>query len=68
MAYCSIEEAWGPTFNNNKKKIQNIVPDNANNESIEYSGIDFENDNVYTRTGKPQLCKKKSRTSTSQNY
>ena len=61
MPYCSIEEAWGSTFSSKKKtqdtNYSNIVPDNANNDLNEYSDIEFDNDNVYTNTGKPVLTK-----------
>ena len=61
MPYCSIEEAWGSTFSSKKNKqdtnYSNIVPDNANNNLNEYSDIEFENDNVYTSSGKPVLTK-----------
>lgn len=65
MPYCSIEEAWGSTFSGDKNKpktnYRNIVPDNANNNLDEYADIDFENDNVYTKSGKPILCKGKKK-------
>ncbi len=65
MPYCSIEEAWGSTFNTKKNKQEtnysNIVPDNANNNLNEYSDIDFDNDNVYTNTGEPVLATPKEK-------
>ena len=65
MPYCSIEEAWGSTFNPKKNRpttnYRNIVPDNAKNNLDEYADIDFDNDNVYTSSGKPVLCKEKKK-------
>ena len=65
MPYCSIEEAWGSSFDNKKKKqetnYRNIVPDNASNNMTEYSDIEFDNDNVYTKSGNPVLGNKKEK-------
>ena len=46
MTYCSIEEAWGTHFNktgqSNNDQYQNIVPDNADSQNVEYANIPFE--------------------------
>ena len=68
MPYCSIEEAWGPTFNKKKNSLtanyRNIVPDNAKHNLDEYADIDFDTDNTYTSStspGKQVLGKEKKK-------
>ena len=60
MTYCSIEEAWGTPFISDKKTktpYQNIVPENANEDEIIYSDVEFEEDKIYLE-GKDDSGKK----------
>jgi hypothetical protein len=81
MVYCSIEEAWGTNFTNNKTQSKtnydHIVADNASEhgDNSTYGEVEFTRDNAYTKSGAPVLqrnrtssyTKKKRRKSYSRN-
>lgn len=80
MVYCSIEEAWGTNFTNNKApsktNYDKIVADNASDQgnNSDFGEVDFDKDNSYTSSGAPVLhrnrtsaYKKKRRKSFSRN-
>ena len=81
MVYCSIEEAWGTNFTNNKTQSKtnydHIVADNASEhgDNSTFGEVDFARDNAYTKSGAPVLqrnrtssyTKKKRRKSYSRN-
>ena len=56
MPYCSIEEAWGNNFFENKsqpKKFKKIVPDyiETNIDDIGYREVDYPDSNIYNSDG-----------------
>ena len=50
MPYCSIQEAWGTDFYENKnqpKRFQKIVPELAREESMAYNNVNYPETDVY---------------------
>ena len=50
MPYCSIQEAWGTDFYENKnqpKRFQKIVPELAREESMAYNNVNYPEANIY---------------------